>query len=173
MFITKFDVELSEKLMGGLYCLMERFILPFLRKTVIFVHVYDNVIFPSSDVTDEPECGRLCRLLGLPSLAEVLEMDVSASNPLITMVQNWIKWWQKDHPNLDGLRLHHPAIFEVVGLPLRLDILLELASKFRCPGCHLVPDEPALCLLCGDFVCTQAMCCEEDGVGEMNLHRKK
>ena len=173
IFIAKFNVELSEKLMNGLYRLMERFILPFLRKTVIFVHVYDNALFPSSDITDEPEYSRLCRLLGLPSLAEVLDMDGSANNLLFTMVQNWIKWWQNNHPNFDGLRLQHPAIFEVVGLPQRLDVLLELASKFRCPECHLVPDEPALCLLCGDIVCTQAMCCEDHGVGEMNLHRKK
>ena len=170
--ISKVDVEFSDKLLDGMYCLMERFILPFLRKSIIFTHVFENVIFPNSDFTNEIECVRLCRLLGLPSLAEVLDMDASSNNLLFKMVQNWTTRLQKDHPRFDTLKIQHPAIFELIGLPQRLDNLLELASKFYCPNCNLVPDESAICLLCGTIVCAQAMCCERNGTGEMNLHRE-
>lgn len=172
-FISQFGVETSDKLLNGMYCLMKRFILPFLRKSVIFIHVFENVIFPNSELTNEIESDRLCRLLGLPSLTEILDMDVSTKNIMFTMVQNWIKWFCRDLSRLHVIKLQHPAIFEVLGLPHRLDSLLDISSKFRCPNCNLVPDEPAMCLLCGQIVCTQAMCCEQVGTGEMNLHREK
>jgi E3 ubiquitin-protein ligase UBR1 len=172
-FISKSGVTSSSTLLSGLYHLLRRFILPFLRKAIIFVHVFQNVLFPKVVAAEDCESIRLCHLLGLPSLAEVLDMDTSANNILFTMIQNWIAWWRKDHSDSNVLKLEHPAVFEVIGLPKRLDTLLELASKFRCPKCRLVPDEPAMCLLCGDIVCTQAICCDVNGTGEMNLHREQ
>jgi E3 ubiquitin-protein ligase UBR1 len=172
-FVSKFDVSPSDKLFNGMYSLMERFVLPFLRKSSIFIHVFENVIFSNSGDNEEVESIRLCRLLGLPSLAEILNMEVSTNNLLFTLIQNWTSRLHKDHPSFDVLKLQHPAIFEVVGLPHRLDCLFEIASKFRCPVCNLVPDEPAMCLLCGKIICTQAVCCEQLGKGEMNLHREE
>ena len=172
-FVSKSGMTPSETLLSGLYHLLQRFILPFLRKAIVFVHVFRKVLFPKVVAAGDCESVRLCRLLGLPSLTEILDMDTSVNNTLFAMIRNWISWWQKDHSDSNILRLEHPAIFEVIGLPKRLDTLLELASKFRCPKCHLVPDEPAMCLLCGDIICTQAICCERNGTGEMNLHREQ
>ncbi|KAF9169045.1 hypothetical protein BGX20_010877 [Mortierella sp. AD010] len=70
--------------------------------------------------------------------------------------------------------LNHPAIYELVGLPRRLDSLFEQSIKYICPKCNTVPHDPALCLCCGIIVCSQSFCCLEgldsDGRGECNTH---
>ncbi|KAF8927096.1 hypothetical protein BGZ58_010633 [Dissophora ornata] len=70
--------------------------------------------------------------------------------------------------------LNHPAIYELVGLPRRLDALFEQSIKYICPKCNTVPHDPALCLCCGTIVCSQSFCCLEgldsEGRGECNTH---
>ncbi|KAI1315623.1 hypothetical protein EDD11_000575 [Mortierella claussenii] len=70
--------------------------------------------------------------------------------------------------------LNHPAIYELVGLPKRLDSLFEQSIKYICPKCNTVPHDPALCLCCGTIVCSQSFCCLEgldsEGRGECNTH---
>ncbi|KAF9972936.1 hypothetical protein BGZ73_003880 [Actinomortierella ambigua] len=70
--------------------------------------------------------------------------------------------------------LNHPTIYELVGLPRRLDALFEQSIKFICPKCKTVPVDPALCLCCGTIVCCQSFCCldglDEDSRGECNIH---
>ncbi|KAG0262024.1 hypothetical protein DFQ27_002579 [Actinomortierella ambigua] len=70
--------------------------------------------------------------------------------------------------------LNHPTIYELVGLPRRLDALFEQSIKFICPECKTVPADPALCLCCGTIVCCQSFCCldglDEDSRGECNIH---
>jgi E3 ubiquitin-protein ligase UBR1 len=169
---AKLEREPSQKLMNGLYYLAQRFILPFLRKAVIFSHVYEGILFSNIN-TDEVESDVLCHLLGLPTLAEVLDMDITTNVLLSSMIQNWTSLQSEYDPWSITLELHHPAVFEVIGLPTRLDVLLELASKYHCPKCGQVPDEPTMCLFCGEIVCSQTRCCAEDGVGEMNQHRNR
>ncbi|KAF9983097.1 hypothetical protein BGZ65_002187 [Modicella reniformis] len=73
-----------------------------------------------------------------------------------------------------SIGLNHPAIYELVGLPRRLDALFEQSIKYICPKCNTVPHDPALCLCCGTIVCSQSFCCLEgldsDGRGECNTH---
>ncbi|KAF9109352.1 hypothetical protein BGX27_007699 [Mortierella sp. AM989] len=73
-----------------------------------------------------------------------------------------------------SIGLNHPAIYELVGLPRRLDSLFEQSIKYICPKCNTVPFDPALCLCCGVIVCSQSFCCLEgldsDGRGECNTH---
>ncbi|KAF9180948.1 hypothetical protein BGZ51_005784 [Haplosporangium sp. Z 767] len=73
-----------------------------------------------------------------------------------------------------SIGLNHPAIYELVGLPRRLDALFEQSIKYICPKCNTVPHDPALCLCCGIIVCSQSFCCLEgldsDGRGECNTH---
>jgi E3 ubiquitin-protein ligase UBR1 len=176
---ARLEREPLQMLLDGLYRLTQRFILPFLRKAVIFTHVYEGVAFNSLEHTEEIESDRLCRLLGLPTLADVLDTNISANMLLSSLIQNWTNEGRSYYPGfraplrLEELELHHPAVFELIGLPSRLDVLLELASKYHCPECSQVPDEPAMCLFCGEIVCAQTRCCFKQGYGEMNHHRKR
>ena len=169
---AKFEQEPSEKMISGVYRMVQRFILPFLRKSLIFLHVYEGLLFPDIEMTDEPESDRICRLLGLPTLAELMDFDVRATN-MHMLIHNWTVWWRRIHPQYDGIELFHPSVFELIGLPQRLDVLLEYASKYHCPNCKKLPDEPSMCLFCGDIVCTASACCEGRHGGEMNEHRRR
>jgi len=165
----------SDQLLTNLYRLTMRYVTPFLRKAVIFVHVFENFVFPSSFVdTATPENQRLSSLLGLPSIEEIFNLDFHSNDVFFTMIRGW-------HVSLDDpgtsdkvIKLQHPAVFELIGLPHRLEALIEMASKFRCPKCRKVPDMPSMCLFCGAMVCAQAECCSlGSSIGEMNQHRKK
>jgi hypothetical protein len=169
---AKFDLEPSEQLLSGTYRMLQRFVLPFLRKSLLFVHVYESVLYPDMQIADEPESDRICRLLGLPSLAELLDLDLHATH-IHMLIQNWMLWWRQSHPKFDGIELSDPTVFELIGLPERLDMLFEYASNYHCKKCNQVPDEPGLCLLCGQVVCTQSPCCENRSGGEMNSHRRE
>ncbi|CAG8598717.1 10072_t:CDS:10 [Funneliformis mosseae] len=87
---------------------------------------------------------------------------------------------QQNHQSYQRIdvKVNHPAIFELVGLPKRLDSLFEESLKKVCEKCKTVPHDPALCLLCGTFVCSQSYCCSENDRGlendrgECNLHTK-
>lgn len=178
----------QEKIYPAMHYMLQRFILPFLRKAIIFMHVFENIVYPQIDISDEPESDRLCRLLGLPTITEILDIDfkltddnsegLSKTNALyemITSLKRSASRFAHDNQSAEEskLEIHHPAIFEVIGLPLRYDDMFELASKRCCTKCNSVPDEPIMCLLCGEIVCAQSVCCSVEHMGEMNIHRRK
>ena len=69
----------------------------------------------------------------------------------------------ESHPTL---LLEHPHIYELAQLPEDLAMLLQDTRRRACKKCSNVPPEPALCLLCGDVVCLQSLCCQSEGDGE-------
>ncbi|KAJ3037015.1 hypothetical protein HDV00_002148 [Rhizophlyctis rosea] len=68
--------------------------------------------------------------------------------------------------------LNTPVVFELMPLPRRLDTLFEESLRRVCKRCNTVPADPALCLLCGTFVCSQSFCCSDEDRGECNIHAK-
>jgi E3 ubiquitin-protein ligase UBR1 len=74
-----------------------------------------------------------------------------------------------------SLRLAHPGIFELVGLPKNYDTLIEETMKARCPSTGREVSDPMLCLFCGVIVCGQAICClreEEVSGGGVGVRQK-
>ncbi|EPS37512.1 hypothetical protein H072_8783 [Dactylellina haptotyla CBS 200.50] len=80
----------------------------------------------------------------------------------------------KDKLDLETLvRLSHPSILELVGLPLHYDTLVEEAMKRRCPRSGRELSDPVVCLLCGDIFCSQSLCCmDANRHGGANQHLK-
>lgn len=74
---------------------------------------------------------------------------------------------------LPKVTLDLPTIFELVPLPERLDTLFELSRRKPCKNCGTVSVEPALCVFCGTFVCSQSYCCSKNGQGECTIHMKE
>ncbi|KAF3906006.1 hypothetical protein ABW21_db0204622 [Orbilia brochopaga] len=71
------------------------------------------------------------------------------------------------------MKLSHPSILELVGLPLHYDTLVEEAMKRRCPKSGRELNDPVVCLLCGDIFCSQSLCCmDEQRHGGANQHLK-
>ncbi|KAN0066349.1 E3 ubiquitin-protein ligase ubr1 [Thecaphora frezii] len=74
------------------------------------------------------------------------------------------------HPTL---LLEHPHIYELARLPTDLAVLLQDTQKRICKNCKKVPAEPALCLFCGEILCYQSFCCQQEDNeerGECNYH---
>lgn len=164
--------------------LIARYALPFLRKTVILLHVQHGVDFPTSGLGDEnmSELDRLTKVLQLPTLDEIFASFSparSSSNPWDYVVSGWIFHWNASR---SGVRfedhrlwpsLSHPAIFELIGLPKYYDQLIEEANRRRCPNSKKELSDPSICLFCGDIFCSQAVCCMDKKLGGCNQHLKK
>lgn len=163
--------------------MISTYALPFVRKAAILMHVRYGVEFPSTgfEQIDEPELARLSSLLSLPSLNEIFASFASqtrAGHITRSIVGGWIRhllWVQAGNvPLQPTISLSHPAIFELVGLPKNYDTLTDEAIRRRCPTTGKELTDPALCLFCGEIMCSQAVCCMTDKHrGGCNQHLAK
>ncbi|CAG8557563.1 5250_t:CDS:2, partial [Racocetra fulgida] len=136
------------------------------------------------------EFARLSKLLRLPSLEEICSLK-ETNRSMLVIIAGWcshlniLRRKPSSIADLSGspndssysqeplaVTINHPAIFELVGLPKRLDSLFEESMRRACKKCKTVPNDPALCLLCGTFVCSQSYCCSDETRGECYIHAK-
>jgi E3 ubiquitin-protein ligase UBR1 len=164
--------------------LVSSYVLTFLRKAVILLHVQHGVEFPNTGFHDlgVSELDRLTKTLHLPTIDEVFASINSArksGSPFDAVISGWIFHWNASR---SGIRigdhklwptLPHPAIFELVGLPKYYDSLIEEANRRRCPNSKKELSDPSICLFCGDIFCSQAVCCMENKLGGCNQHVQK
>ena len=162
--------------------LIASYALPFLRKSVLLLHVSYGVDFPntgSADVNDT-ELNRLTRALRLPTVNEIcssLDTPFTVPTVLQSVVAGWVRHWAWNRLGkrqaTRTLSLSHPAIFELIGLPHAFDTLTDETMKRKCPttGKELV--DPTICLFCGDIFCSQAFCCQKGRLGGCNQHLEK
>ncbi|KAJ4992626.1 E3 ubiquitin-protein ligase ubr1 [Stagonosporopsis vannaccii] len=151
-----------------MHTMISSYALPFLRKAAILMHVRYGVELPLTpmDQVDESELSRLTTLLRLPSLHEIFLSFATRSNAghiTRSIVGGWIRhllWAQAgNQPLRPTISLSHPAIFELVGLPKTYDTLTDEAIRRKCPTTGKELTDPALCLFCGEIMCSQAVCC--------------
>lgn len=163
--------------------MVSSYALPFVRKAAILMHVRYGVELPSVPLEriDEPELTRLSSLLKLPSLDEIFASFASrtpAAHTTRSVVGGWLRhllWVQAGNSTLmPTVPLSHPAIFELVGLPKNYDTLTDEAIRRKCPTTGKELTDPALCLFCGEIMCSQAVCCMTDKHrGGCNQHLAK
>ena len=163
--------------------MISTYALPFVRKAAILMHVRYGVELPSvpSERVDDPELARLSTLLKLPSLDEIFTSFASrtpSAHITRSVVGGWLRhllWVQAGKvPVEPTISLSHPAIFELVGLPKNYDTLTDEAIRRKCPTTGKELTDPALCLFCGEIMCSQAVCCMTDKQrGGCNQHLAK
>ena len=170
----------------------------FMRKTVLLMYGKFGIVPPGGAVgfeydqsahhetmhQDEPgesEFVRLTKYLDLPSLSDMMVLD----EELERLVQFWCSDFAKDTDLhwtniLSGQGVEKPllemerlSIYQLVALPNRLDHLLEECIAKVCKKCNQVPHDPAICLFCGEMVCSQSFCCADMDKGESNLHMER
>jgi E3 ubiquitin-protein ligase UBR1 len=157
--------------------------LPFVRKAAILMHIRYGVELPSVpfEQVDDSELDRLSSILKLPSLNEIFSSFASRTTSghiNRSLVGGWIRhllWVQAGNLPLNPtITLSHPAIFELVGLPKTYDTLTDEAIRRKCPTTGKELTDPALCLFCGEIMCSQAVCCMTDKHrGGCNQHLAK
>uniref|UniRef100_A0A4W5K9E1 E3 ubiquitin-protein ligase n=1 Tax=Hucho hucho TaxID=62062 RepID=A0A4W5K9E1_9TELE len=55
-------------------------------------------------------------------------------------------------------------------LPDNYNTIFQYYHKKACTACKKVPKDPALCLICGTFVCLKGLCCKQQGICECVWH---
>lgn len=145
--------------------LLYTYALPYLRRCSILQRVVFNETHPPC--SSPYELPRLIATLGIPFHTFGPETTPARTVRLRQHLE--LKWAGSEFEQLS-----HPAIYELLGLPERLDTLAAESLVRSCKQCGTVPAEPALCLFCGEMVCSQSFCCmdgeEEAQNGECNVH---
>ncbi|KAK4517396.1 uncharacterized protein ATC70_000731 [Mucor velutinosus] len=153
---------------GALVAIVRTFVLPFLRKSLMFMVVHHGFIpqNPLDDMEEKSEFDNLLDILRLPALDTVFDLQ--------PFEQDLINGWCQDYVTHESpnISLHLPTQYRMAHLPYRLDQLLDESSKRVCRKCKTVPEHSAICLICGTFVCARRFCCTEDSKGECNIHMK-
>lgn len=54
-------------------------------------------------------------------------------------------------------------------LPDNYNVIFQYYHRKACTACKKVPKDPALCLVCGAFVCLKGTCCKQQGTCECVL----
>lgn len=107
-------------------------------------------------------CGRT--LLGERALNEDKEWDVALRRRAALLRATAL--------NEDIELISEPALAPVrfVTLPSSYAELFQVAAEGRCARCQQRPMHPALCLVCGELLCSTSRCCATDGVAELSQH---
>lgn len=151
-----------------MHTMIYSYALPFLRKAAILMHVRYGIELPHTpmDQVEDSELSRLTTLLRLPTLHDIFSSFANRSNAghiTRSIVGGWVRhllWAQAgNQPLRPTISLSHPAIFELVGLPRTYDSLTDEAIRRKCPTTGKELTDPALCLFCGEIMCSQAVCC--------------
>lgn len=178
------------------YSFTKKYAQCFLRKCVILLYVKYGVDFNShiSPQPEQDELGRLTEALRLSDFDSMcatltpLGIHVGWPSALCNqLISGWIRHengqWGKaglsktqgPDPNFPRLAapeqlLSHPGIFELVGLPMNYDMLIEECTKRRCPKTGKDVSDPMICLLCGEVFCGQSICCSAEDSTAMRRH---
>ncbi|MEQ2262264.1 E3 ubiquitin-protein ligase ubr3 [Xenotaenia resolanae] len=159
---------------------LQQFCLPFLRLSCLLQHhLYgDNL----TGCLEEEEFSTLAVCLGLlPSAPQPPSAVHSASclewpcNAFDLVIQ-----WCEEVTGLShmlpeqslSLLVHDPqwAAPRLLRLPDNYNIIFQYYHRKACTACKKVPKDPALCLVCGAFVCLKGVCCKHQGTCECVLH---
>ncbi|GAA6062341.1 hypothetical protein JCM10212_006591 [Sporobolomyces blumeae] len=168
-------------------------VVPFLRRASILARAVfgePSTPPPAANGEKSSEYHRLLALLHIPPPSAVLrESETGTMTDDVALLQAHLRACAASATYLEGSNLlttvdqlinssapeiEHPVIYEPLGLPHQLDTLLASTLERKCARCDTNPENPALCLLCGELVCCQSFCCmageDEAQHGECNEH---
>uniref|UniRef100_A0AAQ4S819 E3 ubiquitin-protein ligase n=1 Tax=Gasterosteus aculeatus aculeatus TaxID=481459 RepID=A0AAQ4S819_GASAC len=159
---------------------LQQFCLPFLRLSCLLQHhLYGDDL---TGCPEEEEFMSLAVCLGLsPSAPQPPNVVHSAS------YLNWavgafdlVTQWCAEVTGLSQMQADQSLALLVqepqwtaprlLQLPDNYNIIFQYYHRKACSACKKVPKDPALCLVCGAFVCLKGVCCKQQGVCECVLH---
>ncbi|XP_055005615.1 E3 ubiquitin-protein ligase ubr3 isoform X1 [Boleophthalmus pectinirostris] len=159
---------------------LQQFCLPFLRLSCLLQHhLYgDNL----SGCPEQEEFVSLATSLGLFSSA-----SQPSSSVLTALCLEWpvsafdlISQWCREVTGLSQMQAEQSltllvqdpewAAPRLLQLPDNYNVIFQYYHRKTCTVCKKVPKDPALCLVCGAFVCLKGVCCKQQGICECVLH---
>ncbi|XP_062390894.1 E3 ubiquitin-protein ligase ubr3 isoform X3 [Sardina pilchardus] len=159
---------------------LQQYCLPFLRLSCLLQHhLYgDNLV----GCQVEEEFSMLAVSLGLPAPA------AQAGNPVSSaLCLEWptgpfslLPQWCAEVTGLPDTQAEQTVTLLVqdprwaaprlLQLPENYNTIFQYYHRKACTSCSKVPKDPALCLVCGAFVCLKGLCCKQQGICECVLH---
>nr|XP_023661529.1 E3 ubiquitin-protein ligase UBR3 isoform X3 [Paramormyrops kingsleyae] len=159
---------------------LQQFCLPFLRLSCLLQHhLYgDNL----AGCPKEDEFSVLADCLGFSPLA-LLPSGPSYSASFLewpVCAFDLMSQWCAEVTGLAGMQaddsqtllVQDPqwAAPHLLQLPENYNTIFQYYHRKACSYCKKVPKDPALCLVCGTFVCLKGMCCKQQSFCECVLH---
>uniref|UniRef100_A0A9J8A8R7 E3 ubiquitin-protein ligase n=1 Tax=Cyprinus carpio carpio TaxID=630221 RepID=A0A9J8A8R7_CYPCA len=153
---------------------LQQFCLPFLRLSCLLQHHLYGDSLPGCLV--EEEFSLLAGCLGLAgsaqSSAACLEWNISALDLISQWCSEVIALSDSPTQQSVSLLVQDPqwAAPRLLHLPDNYNTIFQYYHRKSCTSCGKTPKDPALCLVCGAFVCLKGHCCKQQGVCECVLH---
>ncbi|XP_073710937.1 E3 ubiquitin-protein ligase ubr3 isoform X2 [Misgurnus anguillicaudatus] len=158
---------------------LQQICLPFLRLSCLLQHHLYGDGLPGCPVDEEFSLLTGCLGLhasvqstGSMSSASCLEWNVNAFD----LISQWCSevFSLADTPAQQSVSLlaQDPqwAAPRLLQLPDNYNTIFQYYHRKFCTSCNKTPKDPALCLVCGAFVCLKGHCCKQQGICECVLH---
>uniref|UniRef100_W5KV98 E3 ubiquitin-protein ligase n=1 Tax=Astyanax mexicanus TaxID=7994 RepID=W5KV98_ASTMX len=158
---------------------LQQFCVPFLRLSCLLQHHLYGDNLPGCPL--EEEFSLLISCLGLlpgptqsssslSSSAACLEWNVGAFELLSQWCSELISL--AGTPSQQTLLVQDPqwTAPHLLQLPDNYNTIFQYYHRKSCSVCNKTPKDPALCLVCGAFVCLKGLCCKQQGICECVLH---
>uniref|UniRef100_A0A4W3IXI8 E3 ubiquitin-protein ligase n=1 Tax=Callorhinchus milii TaxID=7868 RepID=A0A4W3IXI8_CALMI len=158
---------------------IKQFCLPFLRITSLLQHHLFGDDLPSC----QEEFGMLASCVGLLSSPFQPGDPVNSSSclewtiPALDIVSQWCSEVTSFAENCSeqatvSLLQQDPqwSSPSLLQLPENYNTIFQYYHRKACVHCSKVPKDPALCLVCGTFVCLKGHCCKQQSYCECVLH---
>ncbi|KAM3852010.1 E3 ubiquitin-protein ligase UBR3 isoform 2-T2 [Vipera latastei] len=158
---------------------LQQFCLPFLRITSLLQHHLFGGELPSCQ--EDEEFTVLANCLGLlpssfqssefPS-ASCLDWSVSAFDIVSQWCSELVSFADKHPTQIKVLLIQKPTwdLPHLLQLPENYNTVFQYYHRKTCFICSKVPKDPAVCLVCGAFVCLKGLCCKRQSFCECVLH---
>ncbi|KAG8432417.1 hypothetical protein GDO86_016896 [Hymenochirus boettgeri] len=159
---------------------LQQFCIPFLRITNLLQHHLFGLDLPSYQ--EEDEFSILANSLGLlPSPHETSHHYISASClhwpvPEFDLMSQWfseVVLFVDKQPDQASVLIIQDTKWDLphlLHLPENYNTIFQYYHRKCCSVCTKVPKDPALCLVCGTFVCLKGICCKQQSYYECVLH---
>ncbi|XP_067891467.1 E3 ubiquitin-protein ligase ubr3 isoform X1 [Heterodontus francisci] len=160
---------------------IQQFCLPFLRTTSLLQHHLFGDDLPSCQRTEE-EFGMLASYLRLLPSSLQSSDEVNSSSCLewpgaaLDIISQWClevtTSAERHSEQVMNLLIQDPqwSLPCLLQLPENYNTIFQYYHRKACVHCSKVPKDPALCLVCGTFVCLKGQCCKQQSYCECVLH---
>ncbi|KAH7103274.1 hypothetical protein BKA62DRAFT_636830 [Auriculariales sp. MPI-PUGE-AT-0066] len=150
--------------------------LPFLRRAVMLIRALVPAALRPVISPQAGEYTRMLEALGIPAVSQL-----STQEGLQNILVGWCAHYGYQYnpsPLEYTIHLEYPHVYNLIQLPAALDTLFVQEKTMVCPRCKTVPNDLAVCLICGTICCFQSHCCRDAESlgrdrGECNMHTRE
>eukprot|EP01090_Pellita_catalonica_P013363 TRINITY_DN3142_c0_g2_i1.p2 TRINITY_DN3142_c0_g2~~TRINITY_DN3142_c0_g2_i1.p2 ORF type:complete len:233 (+),score=33.58 TRINITY_DN3142_c0_g2_i1:672-1370(+) len=141
--------------------------MPFLRRAALFKRLCMPANESTALTTSGSDFERLCGYLRLPLSIKAYFSSLSGCDTAVNIVKAWEKGGKEDV----AFKLYPAIPLRFVPLPAHFEDIFHKYLDRKCARCGTKPKKySALCLVCGQFLCTMSECCTANKIGECFEH---